>query len=63
LRVGVPVGLRDGFTTDGGRPGRLARYTPVLARINDVKFKSIVKPGDELIIDVRLKDASVASCF
>jgi len=34
----------------------LARYTPVLARINDVKFKSIVKPGDELIIDVRLKE-------
>jgi 3-hydroxyacyl-[acyl-carrier-protein] dehydratase len=34
----------------------LARYTPVLARISDVKFKSIVKPGDELIIDVRLKE-------
>jgi 3-hydroxyacyl-[acyl-carrier-protein] dehydratase len=34
----------------------LARYTPVLARINDVRFKSLVKPGDELIIDVRLKE-------
>jgi len=34
----------------------LARYTPVLARISDVKFKSIVKPGNELIIDVRLKE-------
>jgi 3-hydroxyacyl-[acyl-carrier-protein] dehydratase len=34
----------------------LARYTPVLARISDVRFKSIVKPGDELIIDVRLKE-------
>jgi 3-hydroxyacyl-[acyl-carrier-protein] dehydratase len=34
----------------------LARYTPVLARITDVRFKSIVKPGDELIIDVKLKE-------
>ena len=34
----------------------LARYTPVLARISDVRFKSIVKPGDELIIDVKLKE-------
>jgi 3-hydroxyacyl-[acyl-carrier-protein] dehydratase len=34
----------------------LARYTPVLARINDVRFKNIVKPGDELIIDVKLKE-------
>jgi 3-hydroxyacyl-[acyl-carrier-protein] dehydratase len=34
----------------------LARYTPVLARISDVRFKSIVKPGDELIIEVKLKE-------
>lgn len=34
----------------------LARYTPVLARVSDVRFKSIVKPGDELIIDVKLKE-------
>jgi 3-hydroxyacyl-[acyl-carrier-protein] dehydratase len=34
----------------------LARYTPVLARISDVRFKNIVKPGDELIIDVKLKE-------
>jgi 3-hydroxyacyl-[acyl-carrier-protein] dehydratase len=34
----------------------LARYTPVLTRISEVKFKSIVKPGDELIIEVKLKD-------
>jgi 3-hydroxyacyl-[acyl-carrier-protein] dehydratase len=34
----------------------LVRYTPVLARISDVRFKSIVRPGDVLIIDVRLKD-------
>jgi 3-hydroxyacyl-[acyl-carrier-protein] dehydratase len=34
----------------------LARFTPVLARVSDVRFKSIVKPGDELIIDVKLKE-------
>lgn len=34
----------------------LARYTPVLARISDVRFKNLVKPGDELIIDVKLKE-------
>jgi len=34
----------------------LARYTPVLARVSDVRFKSIVKPGDELIIEVKLKE-------
>ena len=38
------------------REENLARFTPVLTRISDVKFKSIVKPGDELIIDVKLKD-------
>ncbi len=34
----------------------LSRYTPVLTRITEVKFKSPVKPGDELIIAVKLKD-------
>ncbi|MDD2764157.1 MAG: beta-hydroxyacyl-ACP dehydratase [Opitutaceae bacterium] len=34
----------------------LSRYTPVLTRITEVKFKSPVKPGDELIIDVKVKD-------
>jgi 3-hydroxyacyl-[acyl-carrier-protein] dehydratase len=34
----------------------LKRYTPVLTRITEVKFKNTVKPGDELIIDVKLKD-------
>jgi 3-hydroxyacyl-[acyl-carrier-protein] dehydratase len=34
----------------------LSRYTPVLTRITEVKFKSPVKPGDELIIVVKLKD-------
>lgn len=34
----------------------LGRYTPVLTRITEVKFKNPVKPGDELIIDVRLKN-------
>lgn len=34
----------------------LTRFTPVLTRISEVKFKNLVKPGDELIIDVKLKD-------
>ncbi len=34
----------------------LGRYTPVLTRITEVKFKTPVKPGDELIIAVKLKD-------
>jgi 3-hydroxyacyl-[acyl-carrier-protein] dehydratase len=34
----------------------LGRYTPVLTRIREVRFKSVVKPGDELIIDVKLND-------
>jgi 3-hydroxyacyl-[acyl-carrier-protein] dehydratase len=34
----------------------LSHYTPVLTRITEVKFKNPVKPGDELIIDVKLKD-------
>lgn len=34
----------------------LSGYTPVLTRITEVKFKNSVKPGDELIIEVRLKD-------
>ena len=34
----------------------LKRYTPVLTRITEVKFKHPVKPGDELIIEVKLKD-------
>ncbi len=34
----------------------LGHFTPVLTRITEVKFKHPVKPGDELIIEVRLKD-------
>jgi 3-hydroxyacyl-[acyl-carrier-protein] dehydratase len=34
----------------------LKRYTPVLTRITEAKFKNSVRPGDELIIDVKLKD-------
>jgi 3-hydroxyacyl-[acyl-carrier-protein] dehydratase len=38
-------------------PGEgLGGRTPVLTRITEVKFKNIVRPGDELIIDVQLKD-------
>jgi len=29
---------------------------PVLARISDARFRSIVRPGDELMIEVRLKE-------
>ncbi|HUJ44837.1 MAG TPA: 3-hydroxyacyl-ACP dehydratase FabZ family protein [Opitutaceae bacterium] len=36
--------------------GDLSHFTPVLTRIIEVKFKNSVKPGDELIIDVKLKD-------
>ena len=34
----------------------LSRFTPVLTRISEGKFRNPVKPGDELIIDVKLKD-------
>jgi 3-hydroxyacyl-[acyl-carrier-protein] dehydratase len=34
----------------------LSRYTPVLTRVSEVKFKNLVRPGDELIIEVKLKD-------
>jgi 3-hydroxyacyl-[acyl-carrier-protein] dehydratase len=30
--------------------------TPVLSRIGDAKFKQIVKPGDEIIIEVTMKE-------
>jgi 3-hydroxyacyl-[acyl-carrier-protein] dehydratase len=34
----------------------LGRFTPVLTRITEGKFRHPVRPGDELIIDVRLKE-------
>jgi 3-hydroxyacyl-[acyl-carrier-protein] dehydratase len=34
----------------------LSQFTPVLTRITEVKFKNLVKPGDELLISVKLKD-------
>ena len=34
----------------------LSRLTPVLTRITEGKFRNPVRPGDELIIDVRLKE-------
>jgi 3-hydroxyacyl-[acyl-carrier-protein] dehydratase len=34
----------------------LSRFTPVLTRITEGKFRSPVRPGDELIIDVKLTD-------
>jgi 3-hydroxyacyl-[acyl-carrier-protein] dehydratase len=30
--------------------------TPVLSRIGEAKFKQMVKPGDEITIDVRMKE-------
>ncbi len=32
------------------------KEVPVLARISDARFRSIVRPGDELMIEVRLKE-------
>ncbi len=40
----------------GAKGEDLSRYTPVLTRITEVKFKNTVRPGDELIIGVKLKD-------
>jgi 3-hydroxyacyl-[acyl-carrier-protein] dehydratase len=34
----------------------LGGLTPVLTRITEVKFRNLVRPGDELIIDVKLND-------
>jgi 3-hydroxyacyl-[acyl-carrier-protein] dehydratase len=36
--------------------GDLSRCTPVLTRISEGKFRSPVRPGDELIIDVKIKE-------
>ncbi len=47
------VFLTKQFAAKGEDPGH---YTPVLTRITEVKFKNVVKPGDELIIEVKLKD-------
>lgn len=39
------------------RDGRsLNDVTPVLSRIGDAKFKQMVKPGDEITIEVTLKE-------
>jgi len=36
--------------------GDLGNQVPVLSRIRDARFRSIVRPGDELTIEVRLKE-------
>lgn len=36
---------------------------PVLARIENARFRSVVRPGDELTIDVRLKERVADFCF
>lgn len=39
------------------REGRsLQDVTPVLSRINDARFKQMVKPGDEVLIEVTMKE-------
>ncbi len=38
--------------------------TPVVTRVNNVKFKKIVKPDDDLIIEVQLEEKIAAAyCF
>jgi 3-hydroxyacyl-[acyl-carrier-protein] dehydratase len=34
----------------------LADVTPVLSRISDARFKQMVKPGDEVVIEVTMKE-------
>lgn len=36
---------------------------PVLARIENARFRSVVRPGDELTIDVKLKERMSGFCF
>lgn len=36
--------------------GSLSDVTPVLSRIGEAKFKQMVKPGDEIIIEVTMKE-------
>ena len=39
------------------KEGRLLNdYTPVLSRIRDARFKQMVKPGDEITIEVTMKE-------
>jgi 3-hydroxyacyl-[acyl-carrier-protein] dehydratase len=40
----------------GAKPGEGARGVPLLAKINDVRFRSPVYPGDTIIIDVKKKE-------
>ena len=35
----------------------LNEVTPVLSRITDARFKQMVKPGDEITIEVTMKEA------
>lgn len=35
----------------------LQNVTPVLSRISDARFKQMVKPGDEVLIEVTMKEA------
>jgi 3-hydroxyacyl-[acyl-carrier-protein] dehydratase len=34
----------------------LADVTPVLSRISDARFKQMVKPGDDVVIEVTMKE-------
>lgn len=39
------------------------RGVPVLTRIQDARFRSIVRPGDELTIEVRIEERMGRFCF
>ena len=43
----------------GAAPGGV----PVLARIENARFRAVVRPGDELTIDVKLKERVSGFCF
>jgi 3-hydroxyacyl-[acyl-carrier-protein] dehydratase len=40
-----------------------ATGVPVLARIENARFRSVVRPGDELTIEVKLKERMSGFCF
>ncbi len=47
----------------GDSGGAAPKGVPVLARIENARFRSVVRPGDELTIEVKLKDRMAGFCF
>jgi 3-hydroxyacyl-[acyl-carrier-protein] dehydratase len=43
-------------TADASTPARATGRVPVATRINNVKFRQMVRPGDWLVIDVELTE-------